>query len=306
MSLFKKAVFNLSAIALVLAHSAHAIIPSYEPNAPLQAYVYEIDHSGSQAGEVHAFLSNGNYCYLVGAMGAGVGVLSGTWQRAGNDIKLTLTTPKTTIFGIWESTDGQHNVVSVSEFLTFYGFGGQPFLFGFGTDKPTQLALYNHEIHAEDQPIPTGATHVFVGQNFKGKDGYTLTALSLENMTKIPETLKRYGENVDGRIQLSLGATPNMFATANPFLLSQAKANISVHGNALQINGKATQGEKLTDQTDIEGVKHLCSQSPASFAPQLEDNATPAEREVHTLLTPKTHQVHYQGKLDNGTWLKKR
>lgn len=310
MTLFKKTLLTLNLIGLGLMNFAYAIVPSYEPDAQPTAYFYAVDQVDLPPREFHAFLSNGDYCYLKTAQGV-TSARSGSWQKAGKNIRLTLAKPENqiSVFGIWDDdTDKPFDNIALNEFLA--DGDDQPFLLGFGTDKPTKLALYDPKIHAKEQPIPKGATHVFVGKNSQDKDGYTLTALSLENLDKIPQILKRHGQQRANKLQLTLIAIPDAFAK-NPVLSKPNQSTIRIQDNTLKINGTITQGELLKAQTDINKLKNLCSPQKTAqpfidtFISSLGEPTSPMFNEIREHLIPKMHQIHYQGKLDKGTWLQK-
>lgn len=84
----KKFIVSLALLASVSVN-AQIALPTYAPNKPLTATVYDKSNTDSMTMSVTAFLSDGSYCSVTTGVGA-FASLTGKWQQKGDNIEITL------------------------------------------------------------------------------------------------------------------------------------------------------------------------------------------------------------------------
>lgn len=283
------------------AHQSEPVIPKHSTQ-DYAVYVYYVsDTDDHQA--THLFGSDGQYCYLQMTDGK-YNTVGGSWEQRDSSIHVNYHAPKRTFFGLrndWYSHPSP--VIDIQKLANGHGFDGEPFLMGFGNGMPQTLAVFDPKIHTVHQPIPTGATHVFVGENNRTKDGYALTAFSLENMAKI-NTDKQ--ENV---YVFSLASTPNTLSDDD---IRQLPNNFETRNGTLILGELPTfafiSNDTNTDVISISNTLNECQGANPlnSLKRYYQDfSKTPQEKAILPFLEPNSQIIHYQGHIDNGAWLKR-
>lgn len=298
----KKAAFILMVAAIAL--SAHAyrfnehIIPEYKPDDHA-IYVYGIDEKNKH----HLFSSDGQYCYISSADNA-IKSVAGQWVRRGDNIHINYQIPQRTFFALWHNWD--HNevpLIDMEDLIIPHAFNHQPFLLGFGDDTPTQLAIFDPKIHNTKQPIITEAKNVFVGENIKYKDGYALTAFSLENLDKIKQ--HQGGEGY----ALSLATTANTLSADE---IAKRPTVFAIHHDGRLLLDDVPTYSYVSDDTnsDIIMMSNALAQcqgeNPLSSLYQFYKDIAdiPQKEAIIPLMIPQSHTIKYQGNIEqNATWL---
>lgn len=303
----------LAAFVGAYAVSAHALFD--EPIAPQYSqtdyaiYVYGMS-SADKLSKFHLFGSDGQYCYQHTTDGR-VKSVGGQWVRQGNQINITYHAPKRTFFGLWHSWgdyEADTALVDVKKLTSHegvtQGFDGQPFLLGFGHDTPTHLAVFDPNHHDAKQPVPKGASHVFVGEFVQGKNSHALTAFSLKNFDHIKAL------QGDDHYALSLATTPN---TLSDDEIAERPTTFDIKHNILMLDDKPDiffiSNDTNTDVIRTSNYLHECQGGNPLRSLQrfYEDfNETPQEKAIVPFLVPDSHTITYQGTIDDGAWLKRQ
>lgn len=284
------------------AYQSEPVIPKYDTQ-DYAVYVYYVGDTDDGQQATHLFGSDGQYCH-VQMTGGKYSTVGGSWEQRDNGIHVSYHAPKRTFFGLWNDWRSHPSpVIDVQKLVNAQGFDGKPFLMGFGNDTPNKLAVFNPKIHTVHQPIPTGATHVFVGEPTKTDKGYVLTAFSLENMAKI-NTGKQ--ENV---YVLSLASTPNTLSDDD---IRQLPNNFETRNGTLILGELPTfafiSNDTNTDVISISNTLNECQGANPlnSLKRYYQDfSETPQEKAMLPFLKPNSQTIHYQGHIDNGAWLKR-
>lgn len=284
------------------AYQSEPVIPKYDTQ-DYAVYVYYVGDTDDGQQATHLFGSDGQYCH-VQMTGGKYSTVGGSWEQRDNGIHVSYHAPKRTFFALWNDWHSYSSpVIDIQKLVNAQGFDGEPFLMGFGNGTPQTLAVFDAKIHTVHQPIPTGATHVFVGENNKTKDGYALTAFSLENMAKI-NTDKQENAYV-----LSLASTPNTLSDDD---IRQLPNNFEIRNGALILGELPTFVFISNDtNTDVISISHTLNECQGtnplnSLKRYYQDfSKTPQEKAILPFLEPHHQLIYHQGDVDEGAWLKR-
>lgn len=294
----------VSGISMISAHAyqSEPVVPQYNTK-DYAVYVYYVGDEDNHK-KTYLFGSDGQYCYLQ-MVNHKYQTVGGHWKQQDNNIEITYHAPKRTFFGLWNDWRSHESpVIDVQNLANGQGFDGEPFLLGFGNDTPNKLAVFNPKIHVVHQVIPKDVNYVFVGENNKTKDGYTLTAFSLENMSKINTG------NKENAYVLSLATT---FNTLSDKEIAKLPKTLAIQDNILKLDEKPVLSFISNDtNTDVismsNSLKECQGSNPLSGLKQYYENfsKTPQEKAILPFLEPNSQIIHYQGNIDNGAWLRRQ